>query len=152
MTMRIAVPDLVSNSYFPAVAAVTLGAFAKQGLDISLELISPLPNCIRALRDGAIHFVGASAHAPLLSFPEWQGARLLCAQSQGTYWLLVMRKELDIAPGDIAALKGKRIAAVPFVGAALKRILQACALDPMRDGIEIMMPIATSEPGTNFGV
>src|SRR6187549_2814309 len=115
MAMRIAVPDLVSNSYFPAIAAATLGFFEQQGLDISLELISPLPDCINALRDGTVDFVGASAHAPLLSFPEWQGAKLLCAQSQGTYWLLVMRKDLGIARGDIAALKGRRIAAVPFV-------------------------------------
>ena len=35
--MKLAVPDLISNSYFPAVAAVELGLFAKQGLDVSLE-------------------------------------------------------------------------------------------------------------------
>ena len=29
--MRIAVPDLVSNSYFPAVAAIELGFFQAQG-------------------------------------------------------------------------------------------------------------------------
>src|SRR5258706_8821636 len=120
MRMRLAVPDLVSNSYFPAVAAVTLGAFAEQGLDIALELVSPLPDCIEALRNGSVHFVGASAHAPLLSFPEWKGAKLLCAQSQGTYWLLVMRRELAIAPGDIASLMGRRIAAVPLLGGAVK--------------------------------
>jgi NitT/TauT family transport system substrate-binding protein len=152
MHMRIAVPDLVSNSYFPAIAAAALGAFEEQGLDISIELISPLTDCIEALRNGSVQFVGASAHAPLLSFPEWQGAKLLCAQSQGTYWLLVMRKELAIAPGDIAALKGRRIAAVPFVGAALKRILQSADIDPTRDDIEIMMPASATKPGTNFGV
>ena len=152
MKMRIAVPDLVSNSYFPVIAAATLGAFAEQGLDLSLELVSPLTDCINALRDGAVHFVGASAHAPLLSFPEWQGAKLLCAQSQGTYWFLVMRNALAIAPGDMAALKGRRIAAVPFVGAALKRILQAADIDPIRDDIEIMMPQSAGKPGTNFGI
>jgi NitT/TauT family transport system substrate-binding protein len=152
MAMRIAVPDLVSNSYFPAIAAATLGFFEQQGLDISLELISPLPDCINALRDGTVDFVGASAHAPLLSFPEWQGAKLLCAQSQGTYWLLVMRKDLGIARGDIAALKGRRIAAVPFVGAALRRILHAADIDPTRNDIDIMMPEAATKPGTNFGV
>lgn len=152
MKMRIGVPDFVSNSYFPAVAAATLGAFEEQGLDIALELVSPLPDCIKALRDGTVHFVGASAHAPLLAFPEWKGARLLCAQSQGMYWLLVMRKDLAIAPGDIAALAGKRIAAVPFVGAALKQILLQAGLEPVRDNIEIMMPEAAAKPGTNFGV
>ena len=32
--MRLAVPDLVSNSYFPAVAAVELGTFRDQGLGV----------------------------------------------------------------------------------------------------------------------
>jgi NitT/TauT family transport system substrate-binding protein len=150
--MRIAVPDLVSNSYFPAVAAATLGAFKEEGLDLSLELVSPLTDCIKALREGTIDFAGVSAHAPLLAFSEWRGAKLLCAQSQGTYWLLVMRKDLAIARGDVAALKGMRIAAVPFVGAALRRILIAANIDPARQGIEIMMPQAAAAPGVNFGV
>jgi NitT/TauT family transport system substrate-binding protein len=150
--MRLAVPDLVSNSYFPAVAAAELGAFAAEGLDITVELRSPLPVCMNALRDGAIEFVGASAHAPLLAFPEWRGTKLLCAQSQGTYWLLVMRKDLEIARGDLTRLKGKRIAAVPFVGAALKQLLLAAGIDPARDEIEIGMPEAATRPGVNFGV
>lgn len=150
--MRIAVPDLVSNSYFPVVAAATLGLFKEQGLDISLELVSPLGDCVQALRQGEVDFIGASAHAPLLAFPEWKGAKLLCAQSQGMYWLLVMRKELGIARGDLAALKGKRIAAVPFVGAALNRLLIAAQIDPVEAQIDIVMPEAARRPGVNFGV
>jgi ABC-type nitrate/sulfonate/bicarbonate transport system substrate-binding protein len=150
--MRIAVPDLVSNSYFPAVAATALGAFAAEGLDMELELVSPLPDCMKALREGGVDFVGASAHAPLLAFPEWRGAKLLCAQSQGTYWFLVMRKDLKIARGELSKLKGKRIAAVPFVGAALKQLLLAANVDPVRDAIEITMPEAAMKPGVNFGV
>jgi ABC-type nitrate/sulfonate/bicarbonate transport system substrate-binding protein len=150
--MRIAVPDLVSNSYFPAVAAATLGAFAAEGLDLSLELVSPLPDCMAALRDGSVDFVGASAHAPLLAFPEWRGAKLLCAQSQGTYWFLVMRKDLNIARGDLGQLKGKRIAAVPFVGAALKQLLLAANIDPDKNGITVTMPEEAKKPGVNFGV
>src|SRR3954447_13647818 len=150
--MRIAVPDLVSNSYFPVVAAATLGAFAAEGLDISLELRSPLPDCMGALRDGDVDFVGASAHAPLLAFPDWRGAKLLCAQSQGTYWLLVMRKDLNIARGDLMQLKGKRIAAVPFVGAALKELLRAADVDPARDNVEITMPEEAKKADVNFGV
>jgi NitT/TauT family transport system substrate-binding protein len=150
--MRVAVPDLVSNSYFPVVAAVTLGLCKQEGLDISLELVAPLADCVSALREGRVDFIGASAHAPLLAFPEWEGVKLLCAQSHGTYWLLVMRKDLAIARGDLAALKGFRIAAVPFVGAALKCLLTAAGVDPERENIEIMMPEAARKPGTNFGV
>jgi NitT/TauT family transport system substrate-binding protein len=150
MKLRLAIPDLVSNSYFPAVAAATLGAFAEQGLDLGVELISPLNNCIDALRDGSVHFVGASAHAPLLSFPNWKGAKLLCAQSQGAYWLLVMRKELGISRGDLGALRGMRIAAVPFVGAMLRQLLRQSKIDPAH--VEIISPPFALKPGTNFGV
>jgi NitT/TauT family transport system substrate-binding protein len=150
--MRIAVPDLISNSYFPVIAAVVLGVCEREGLNISLELISPLIDCITALREGRIDFVGASAHAPLLAFPEWEGARLLCAQSQGTYWFLVMRRDLAIARGDLAALKRRRIAAVPFVGAALRRLLLEAGIDPAREKIDITMPEAARKPGVNFGV
>ena len=66
--MKLAIPDLISNSYFPAVAAVELGLFAKQGLDVSLELIFPVDKSYRALRDGEIDFVGGSAHSALAAF------------------------------------------------------------------------------------
>src|ERR1700722_8542856 len=92
--MKLAVPDLISNSYFPAVAAVELGLFAKQGLDVSLELIFPVDKAYQALRDGEIDFVGGSAHSALAAFPEWKGCKLLCAQGQGMYWFLVMRSDL----------------------------------------------------------
>jgi hypothetical protein len=50
--MKLAVPDLISNSYFPAAAAVELGCFAEQSLNMSLELIFPIDRAYRALRDG----------------------------------------------------------------------------------------------------
>ena len=36
--LRIAVPDLVSNSYFPIIAAVELGFFEQEGFDASVDL------------------------------------------------------------------------------------------------------------------
>jgi len=39
--MKLIVPDLISPSYFPAIAAVELGCIAKQGIDIELELHFP---------------------------------------------------------------------------------------------------------------
>jgi ABC-type nitrate/sulfonate/bicarbonate transport system substrate-binding protein len=150
--MRIAVPDLVSNSYFPAIAAAELGLFKEQGLDLTLELVAPLDQCAAALKDGHVSFIAASAHAPLLAFPDWEGAKLLCAQAQGTYWFLVMRKDLHVARGDLTALKQRRIAAVPFVGAALRELLKAAGVDPGHENIEIMVPESARKPGVNFGV
>ena len=93
--MKIAVPDVISNSYFPALAAVELGLFADEGLDVELEMIFPVDKTYRALRDGAVDFVGGAAHAALAAFPQWQGAQLICAQAQGMYWFLVMHSDFS---------------------------------------------------------
>ena len=37
--MKIAIPDLISNSYFPAIAAVDLGFFKEEGLDVNLPAL-----------------------------------------------------------------------------------------------------------------
>src|SRR6266851_3940634 len=113
--MKLAVPDLISNSYFPAVAAVELGFFREEGLDVALELVFPVDRAYRALRDGAVDFVGGSAHSALAAFPEWEGAKLLCAQAQGMYWFLVMHSDLKAKRGDVGIVKGKSIGAAPWV-------------------------------------
>jgi NitT/TauT family transport system substrate-binding protein len=150
--MRLAVPDLISNSYFPCVAAHALGFFREQNLDMEILHISPVEKCVAALRDGEVDFIGASAHAPLIAFPGWDGVKLLCAQSHGFYWLLVMRADLGIARGDLRALRGSKIAAVPFVAAALHRILHAAGIDAQAEAIAVVSPAAASKPGVNFGV
>ncbi len=93
--MKIAIPDLISNSYFPVIAAVELGCFREEGLDVDLELVVPVENALAALKDGSLEFLGCSSHLVVGGFPEWQGAKLLCAQSQGMYWFLVMRSDLE---------------------------------------------------------
>jgi len=150
--MRIAVPDLVSNSYFPASAADALGFYRAEGLDLTAVLISPIEACLAALRDGDVEFVGAALHAPLLAFPDWRGAKLICAQSQGMYWFLVMRRALRLSRGELDGLKGTKIAAAPFVAAALRRVLAAAGIDPGRERIDIVSPPISRRPGVNFGV
>lgn len=59
-----------------------------------------------ALRDGEVDFVAGPAHAALTAFPEWQGAKLVAALAQQTFWLLVVRSDLDVEPGDVQGLKG----------------------------------------------
>ena len=59
---RVAVPDLVSNSYFPAIAAIALDFFAKEGLDAQYRLIFPNYKGYEALRDGEVDFVAGPAH------------------------------------------------------------------------------------------
>jgi ABC-type nitrate/sulfonate/bicarbonate transport system substrate-binding protein len=150
--VRIAVPDIISPSYFPAEAAVVLGCFAEQGIQAEVELISPVEKAYAALRDGEIEIVAGSAHSALSAFPRWQGVKLLCAQSQGMYWFLVMRADIGASRGDVSCVKGRKIGAAPWVGMGLRRLLIEAGVDPERDDVAIAPIPGTLAPGVNFGV
>jgi ABC-type nitrate/sulfonate/bicarbonate transport system substrate-binding protein len=151
--MKLAIPDLISPSYFPAAAAVELGFFKEEGLDVSLELVFPVDNCYRQLRDGKIDFVGGSAHSALAAFPEWQGVKLLCAQGQGMYWFLVMHRDFGAKRGDLNVVKGRTIGAAPWVDMGLRRLLIAGGIEPERDKVTIgPVPGAFVGGSVNFGL
>lgn len=135
--MKLAVPDMISNSYFPAITIIELGFFKKEGLDVELELIFPVDKAYAALRSGAVDFVGGSAHSALAAFPQWDGVKLLCAQAQGMYWFLVMHKDLRARRGDLGVVKGRSIGAAPWVDLGLCRLRIEARLDLERDGVEI---------------
>ena len=152
MKIRVALPDIVSNSYFPALAATELGFFRDEGLDAHIEHIFPLPATFAALRDGETELVAASAHGPLWAFPRWQGSKILCSLSQGMYWFLVVRKDSAIPRGDLHALQGLRLAAAPGVDAGLRHLLSAAGIDPAASDITIGLPPGGIPPGSSFGV
>src|SRR5258708_38558623 len=148
--MKLAVPDMISNSYFPAVAAAQLGFFRQEGLDVEVELVFPVDKAYAALRDGAVDFVGGSAHSALAAFPEWQGVKLLCAQAQGMYWFLVMRADLGAARGDIGAVRGRRIGAAPWVEMGLRRLLIEAGIDLARAAVTIAPVPGASGTAVDF--
>lgn len=151
--MKLAIPDLISPSYFPAAAAVELGFFKEEGLDVTLELVFPVDNCYRQLRDGKIDFVGGSAHSALAAFPEWQGVKLLCAQGQGMYWFLVMHRDFGAKRGDLNVVKGRTIGAAPWVDMGLRQLLIAGGIEPERDKVTIgPVPGAFVGGSVNFGL
>jgi NitT/TauT family transport system substrate-binding protein len=150
--MKLAVPDMISNSYFPAIAAIELGCFKQEGLDVSLELIFPVDKSYAALRDGTVDFVGGSAHSALSAFPSWQGAKLLCAQAQGMYWFLIMHKDFGAKRGDLSAVRGRSIGAAPWVEMGLRRLLMEAGLDLARDQVRIAPVPGAQGAGVNFGV
>lgn len=150
--MRLAVPDLISNSYFPAIAAAELGFFQAEGLDVQLDLVFPVPKTMAALRDGDLDFVAGAAHATLLAFPEWQGAKLLMALAQRTYWLLVLRADLQAQRGDLSVLPGLRIGAAPGVDISLKRLLVEAGIDPERDQVQIGPVPGATGASVSFGL
>ncbi|MCZ6454546.1 MAG: ABC transporter substrate-binding protein [Alphaproteobacteria bacterium] len=151
--MKIALPDLISNSYFPAAAAVELGFFAEEGLDMTLELIFPVDKTLEMMRDSEIDFVAGSAHSTPHAFPEWQGAKLLGSLAQGMYWFLILRSDLGAKKGDIEAIKGLRIGAAPLVDLGLKQLLVEAGIDIEKDGVEIgPVPGAFTGGSVNFGL
>jgi NitT/TauT family transport system substrate-binding protein len=150
--MKLAVPDLISNSYFPAVAAVELGFFKEEGLDVSLELIFPVDKAYQAMREGTVDFVGGSAHSALAAFPEWGGVKLLCAQAQGMYWFLVMRADIGATRGDVGIVRGRRIGAAPWVEMGLRRLLIEAGIDLEHDGVTIAPVPGATGASVNFGL
>ena len=150
--LRIAVPDLVSNSYFPIIAAVEMGFFKSEGYDATIDLLFPVPKTFEALRDGQLDFVVGSAHATLLAFPEWKGAKLLAAVGQHTYWFLVIRSDLNPKRGDLGIVKGLRIGAAPGVNLSLQRMLVEAGIDPDKNGVQIMPIPGAAGPNVSFGL
>ena len=150
--IKLAVPDLISNSYFPVVAAVELGFFRGEGIDASLELIFPVDKAYSALREGVVDFVGGSAHSALAAFPEWQGVKLLCAQGQGMYWFLVMHSRFGCRRGDVTCVKGRSIGAAPWVDLGLRQLLRDSGIDLLRDDVRIAPVPGAQGAGVNFGV
>jgi ABC-type nitrate/sulfonate/bicarbonate transport system substrate-binding protein len=143
---------MISNSYFPAEAAVELGFFRDEGLDVTLEMIFPVDKAYMALRDGAVDFVGGSAHSALAAFPQWDGVKLICAQAQGMYWFLVMHKDFAAKRGDVGVVKGRSIGAAPWVDVGLRRLLVAAGIDLQRDGVTIAPVPGAVGAGVNFGL
>jgi ABC-type nitrate/sulfonate/bicarbonate transport system substrate-binding protein len=152
VSMKLAIPDMISPSYFVAEAAIELGFFKAEGLDVSLELVYPVDNAYAALRDGKIDFVGGAAHAVLSAFPGFKGAKLIAAQAQGMYWFLVMRADLGAKRGDLDVVKGRTIGAAPWVNMGLRGLLLAAGIDPERDRVSIAPVPGALGTIPNFGV
>ena len=150
-TLRVAIPDLVSPSYFPAIAAVELGCFRQEGLDATIELLFPVTRTYEELRDGNLDFVAGAAHAPLYAFKDWNGCKLLAALAQHMYWFLVLRKDIGAKRGDLTAVKGLRIGAAPGPVDGLTRMLVEAGIDPVRD-VQIGPVPGTAGSGVSFGV
>jgi ABC-type nitrate/sulfonate/bicarbonate transport system substrate-binding protein len=136
---RIWVPDLDSPSYFVAVAAVELGYFKREGIDI--EFVYKVTEGPELMRDGGIDFIGGPAYAATRAFPAWKGVKLLCALAQYSYWFMAVNASLNVAKGDLEALKGLRISAAtswPTMG--LKHMLIDAGIDLERDHVTIVPP------------
>src|ERR1700730_7479346 len=150
--MKLAIPDMISNSYFPALAAVELGLFRDEGLDVTAERLCPVNKPYMALLDAAVDFVAGSAHSARSAVPQWRGAKLLCAQGQGMYWFLVMHRELGAKRGELASVKGRSIGTAPWGEMGLRRLLIEAGIDLARDKVTIAPVPGAQGASINFGV
>jgi NitT/TauT family transport system substrate-binding protein len=150
-TIKLVVPDLISPSYFPAIAAVELGTIQAHGVPVELKLQFPVTDAVSALRRGECDFVAGSAHALFHEAPDGAGVRLLAALSHHMYWFLVMRTDLGMQRGSgLAGLSGLRIGAAPGPDQGLIQMLVDAGVDP---GTVDVAPVPGAEgAGVSFGV
>ena len=144
--LRMCVADLDSPSYFVATAAAELGFFKEEGVDIEFEHVFGAKDGPERLRDGTLHFFGGPAYAATRAFPGWNGAKLLCALSQYSYWFMAVRADLDIKRGDVGALRGLRISSSmesPVLG--LRHLLTQSGIDLARDNVRLVPLPATDK-------
>lgn len=151
---RLMVADVDSPSYFVATAAVTLGFFEREGVDCEFVPEYGAKHGPEALRDGKIHFFGGPAFAATRAFPAWKGVKLLCALAQHAYWFMGIRKDIEIARGDIMGLKGLRISSsFAFPRTALRHMLKEAGIDVDHDEVRIVESLpATDEFHCRDGV
>lgn len=149
--MRLAVPDLVSNSYFPAIAAVELGCLRDEGLAVDLDLLFPVTDAAVALERGDIDFLAGTAHAPLYADSDWGDQRLLASLAHNMYWFLVVRPDLDVTRENLGKLHDVRIGAAPGPDLGLRRLLIAEGLDLDAAGVTIT-PVPGTAGDISFGV
>lgn len=144
LMFKLFVADLGSPSYFVATAAVCLGFFEEEGLEMDRvegSLRGEAPDI------GTVQFIGGAAYYPLLSSPNLDGVRLLCALAQYSYWFMGVRADLDAKRGDIDALKGLRIASARGApGKGLRYMLEEAGIDLERDDVTIV-----DNPSTEAG-
>jgi len=134
--MRLTVVDAISPSYFVAIAAVQLGFFREEGVE--MEFVFSPPNASQALKDGAIDFIAGSPYTALRTFPAWRGGILLCALAHYTYWFLAIRSDIECERGDVRAVKGLRLSASAEPGQAMRRLLEEAGIDLQRDNVRIV--------------
>ena len=150
--LKLAVPDMVSPSYFVLLSAVDLGFFEAEGLDVEIELLFPIDAAFHALQEGTVDLVGGSAHAALSTFPDWEGVKLLCAQAQGMYWFLVMHADFGATRGDVSVVKGRQIGASPWVDMGLRALLEDSGIDIAANEVRIAAVPRLPGHAVNFGV
>ena len=111
-----------------------------------------MPRTMEMLRDGELDFVAGAAHATLQAFPNWKGAKLLASLAQNTYWMLVLRSDLNAKVGDVNAVKGLKIGAAPGPDSTIRQLIKEAGIDLEKDHVEVGPVPGSTGAGVSFGV
>jgi NitT/TauT family transport system substrate-binding protein len=146
-TYRLVVADLGSPSYFVSTAAVALGFFEREGIEMAPVVGSEdAEQSTQGLNDGSAHFFGGPSYGSLKTFPNFQGVKILCALAQYSYWFMGIRADLDVKRGDLHALKGLRISSSQSSpGQGLRHMLAEAGIDLERDNVNIVKSPSTGK-------
>jgi len=108
--MKLAVPDLISNSYFPAVAAVELGHFAAQGLDVELVYTRGGNAAMQALVGGAVEYAGTSFDVALQAAANGAAIRRFASTGRLPLFALAVAPARSRQIDTVARLTGATVA------------------------------------------
>ncbi len=145
--LRLCIPDLVSPSYFPAAVMVESGFAAEQGLDMVIDQIWPVDLAVEELHTGALDLLAAPAHiVPRPGSGVWGSPRIVAAISQGTFWFLVARADLNVDPSDLSTLAGLHVAAAPGPDLAFAMLLHDAGVDAEALNIKVGLPEGIPRP------
>ena len=67
----ISVPDLISNTMFPVLAAKELRCFDDEGVQVDVQLRTGI-RAVEAVHDGSVEFCATGAEQLLDVFPDWR--------------------------------------------------------------------------------
>ena len=151
--MKLAVPDMISNSYFPAIAAIELGLFKEEGLDVCAR--ADLPGRQMRTRRCAMARSISSAARRIRRWPRSRSGRAssCCARRRRACtgsWSCTRISAASAATSSV--VKGRSIGAAPWVEMGLRRLLIEAGIDLARDQVKIAPVPGAQGAGVNFGV
>ncbi|HEX2171557.1 MAG TPA: ABC transporter substrate-binding protein, partial [Dehalococcoidia bacterium] len=121
---------------FPVAVAVDIDEFAQEGLKVTLIDFQGGTEVTSAMLGKRIDIAASQAERPMIQYENGQMAKNLMHIQAAQAYAIVVRKDLNLRPGDWQALKGKRLGMTrPGSGTdlTLRALLKLNGIDPDHD-------------------
>ncbi len=145
---QVKIASFRSFVFLPVWVAKEGGFFAKEGINAEVLFFSSGTEMTAAMLSQSVQFASTMADRPMLLRERGQQTRHLIALTTQAPYSLVVPIGSPIARGDLAALKGKRIAITQKGSAtdvAMRAILRPSGIDPDKD--VVLMALGPHENG-----